>query len=112
MTQCMCLTVMTFSTNERLASHSKHGRVHYCKSFSILRCKTGTHSLVSQVLLMQQQGQLAEELGMNVQQFENDLFQRWRLFFLACAELFGYNDGEEWLVAHYRFRRVEDGGTP
>jgi len=30
-------------------------------------------------------------------------FQRWRLFFLGCEELFDFRGGREWLVAHYRF---------
>jgi len=32
-------------------------------------------------------------------------YVRWRLFYLACAEMFGFDNGNEWMISHYLFQK-------
>jgi cyclopropane-fatty-acyl-phospholipid synthase len=36
---------------------------------------------------------------------------RWRLFYLACSELFAFNGGQEWGVGHYVFVKPADASS-
>jgi len=38
--------------------------------------------------------------------------ERWRMFLLFCSEVFGYREGNEWMVFHYLFEKTPIEKTP
>lgn len=52
-------------------------------------------------------GQVMEVLRGHYGHAAETWYHRWRIFFLACEELFGYAGGTEWGVGHYRLVRRE-----
>ena len=71
-------------------------------------CVSGQHySRTSEAWLTNMDAHKAEILPLFAETYGADQVTKWwvwwRLFFLACAELWGYRGGEEWIVSHYRF---------
>ncbi len=72
------------------------------------------YSRTAEAWLRNQDDHRDEILGIFRKTYGDDAerwFNRWRIFFMACAELFGFDGGNEWGVSHYRFRKplVEEG---
>lgn len=64
---------------------------HYAKTLRAWLNRIDAHQAQAINILTQQHG--AEEATLQ--------FGRWRIFFMACEELFGMKGGEEWYIAHY-----------
>ncbi len=71
-------------------------------------CVSGSHyAKTSEAWLANMDAHKAEILPLLAETYGPDQVTKWwawwRLFFLACAELWAYRGGEEWIVSHYRF---------
>ncbi len=70
----------------------------------------GTHyQKTAEAWLQNMDAHQAEILPLFVQTYGAENTTRWwvywRVFYMACAELWGYRGGEEWFVSHYLFQR-------
>jgi cyclopropane-fatty-acyl-phospholipid synthase len=68
---------------------------HYEKTANAWLANMDEHAAAIEPILAATYGEQNTEMWRN----------RWRIFFMSCAELFGYNKGQEWWVSHYQFER-------
>jgi cyclopropane-fatty-acyl-phospholipid synthase len=70
----------------------------------------GTHySRTSEAWLQRMDANKAEIMPLFAETYGADQavkwWSYWRIFYMACAELWGYQDGQQWLVSHYLFQK-------
>ena len=82
-----------FQDDLKLAERWRWDGTHYEKTANAwLQNMDANHDLITPILV-QTYGAKDAQMWRN----------RWRMFYMACAELFGHNKGQEWWVGHYLF---------
>lgn len=87
-------TFLHFQDHLVVQNHWQWSGVHYQLTANAWLKNMDAHSSTLKPLFKQVYGQQA-----------NIWWQRWRIFFMACAELFGLEQGQEWVIGHYLFAK-------
>ena len=87
---------LRFQEKLRLLQHWRWDGTHYQKTANAWLANMDANAEPIQPILEATYGVEQAEMWRN----------RWRIFFMSCAELFGFRDGQEWWVSHYLFERA------
>jgi cyclopropane-fatty-acyl-phospholipid synthase len=88
--------LLHFQEDVRLVEHWRLDGTHYQKTSEAWLANMDAHRAALEPVLARAYG------DKEVKRW----WVRWRVFFMACAELWGFRGGQEWLVSHYLFRKA------
>ena len=96
--------LLYFQDDVRIREHWQASGTHYAKTAEAWLANMDAHRTQILPLFEQTYGSTASTHSARSQEALK-WWVYWRVFYIACAELWAYGQGQEWLVSHYLFER-------
>ncbi|HEX7961291.1 MAG TPA: cyclopropane-fatty-acyl-phospholipid synthase family protein [Terriglobales bacterium] len=96
--------LLYFQDDLQIRQHWQLSGTHYAKTAEAWLANMDDHRAEILPLFGQTYGDTAANL-LDRRKEARKWWVYWRVFFMACAELWGYANGQEWLVSHYLLER-------
>jgi cyclopropane-fatty-acyl-phospholipid synthase len=100
--------LLNFQRDLTLRDHWLLSGNHYQKTARAWLEKTDTHH--EEILCLFESTYAANLSGPARKAEAQKWLVRWRIFYMACEELWGYANGSEWGVSHYLFHKPNPAG--
>ena len=96
--------LLYFQEDVKIREHWQISGLHYAKTAEAWLSSMDSHR--TEILSLFEQTYGRTDSGPSDRRKEGlKWLVYWRVFFMACAELWAYRQGREWLVSHYLFER-------